>query len=191
MPFGPRLLRKGQDHVTRRLVFPVVLVSCLAGCVNIPDTYAPPVDRRPVTGASPNLFGSIVSMNDASAPQHIIKDISPLLENGLWRWTGKRPELRFVVSRVSDVTLAVDFAIPKLTFDQTGPVCLSFMVNDRLLEQVRYDTPGNKKFEKPVPAGWLHLDRMNTVAAEVDKVYVSPKDGAMLGFILSRAGFVE
>ncbi len=149
------------------------------------------MDRRPVAGVGPNLFGSFVAMNDPDAPQHIIKDISPVLEGGAWRWTGKRPSLRFVVSKVSDAKLVMDFAIAKLTFDATGPVTLSFFVNDRLLENVRYDAPGSKRYEKAVPAGWLYTDRMNTVAAEIDKVYVSPKDGAVLGFILSRAGFAE
>jgi hypothetical protein len=177
--------------VTRRLVILVSLALCLTGCVDIPDTYAPPVERRPVTGAGPSLFGSIVSMNDPRAPQHIVKDISPSLESGSWRWTGKRPELRFVVSKASDVKLVVDFAIAKLTFDATGPVSLSFVVNDRLLEKVRYDTPGNKSFEKVVSAGWLYTERMNTIAVEIDRVYISPQDGAVLGFILRRAGFVE
>jgi hypothetical protein len=176
--------------MTRRLVLLTALALLTTGCVNIPDVYAPPVERRPVTGQGPNLFGSIVAMNDASAPQHIVKDVSPSLESGSWRWAAKRPELRFVVSKVNDAKLLMDFAIAKLTFDQTGPVSISFLVNDRLLEKVRYETPGSRSFEKPVPAGWLYTDRMNTIAAEIDKVYVS-KDGAVLGFILSRAGFVE
>ena len=172
---------------------PVILVFALglAGCVSIPDTYAPPMERRPVTGYASNSFGGVVSMSDPSAAAHIVKDISPTLESGAWRWTLQRPELRFAVSRAKDVKLVMDFAVPKSTFDSTGPVTISFYVNDKLLDKVRYDEPGNKHYEKPVPPEWLATDKMNTLAAEIDKLYVSPKDGMKLGFILSRAGFTE
>jgi hypothetical protein len=168
-----------------------LLALGLAGCVSIPDTYAPPMERRPVTGYGSNSFGAVVSMSDPSAPAHIVKDISPSLESGAWRWTLQRPELRFTVSRVKDVRFVMDFAVAKTTFDSTGPVTISFYVNGKLLDKVRYDEPGNKHFEKPVPPEWLATDRMNTVAAEIDKMYVSPQDGNQLGFILSRAGFIE
>ncbi len=168
-----------------------VLTLTLAGCVSIPDTYAPPMDRRPVTGYGDTSFGGVVSMSDASARAHIVKDISPQLQSGAWRWTLQRPELRFAVSHTKGVRLVMDFAVAKSTFDSTGPVTISFYVNDRLLDKVRYDQPGNKRFEKPVPPEWLATDRMNTIAAEIDKLYVSPLDGAKLGFILSRAGFAE
>ncbi len=169
----------------------LVLALLLAGCVSIPDTYAPPMERRPVTGYDDSSFGGVVSMSDASALAHIVKDISPELESGAWRWTLQRPELRFIVSHTKGVKFVMDLAVAKSTFDSTGPVTISFYVNGRLLDKVRYDQPGDKHFEEPVPPEWLEVDRMNTMAAEIDKLYVSPLDGAKLGFILSRAGFAE
>jgi len=163
----------------------------MAGCVSIPDTYAPPMDRRPVTGYGANSFGGVVGMSDPSALAHIVKDVSPTLESGAWRWTLQRPELRFAVTETKDVKFVMDFAVAKTTFDSTGPVTISFFVNDKLLDTVRYVEPGNKHYEKPVPPGWLATDRMNTMAAEIDKLYVSPLDGGKLGFILSRAGFTQ
>jgi hypothetical protein len=56
---------------------------------------------------------------------------------------------------------------------------------------VRYEGGGQKRFEKPVPAAWLRTDADILVAAEIDKVWIAPADGARLGFILSRAGFIE
>ena len=167
------------------------LTLCLAGCVSIPDTYAPPMERRPVTGFDTNSFASMVGMNEPGARIHIIKDVSPTLESGAWRWTGKRPELRFALSKTKNVRLVMDFAVAKNTFESTGPVTLSFFVNDRLLDRVRCDEPGDKHYEKPVPPEWLRTDQMNTIAAEIDRMYVSPLDGAKLGFILSRVGFAE
>jgi len=169
----------------------LALMLTLAGCVNIPSTYAPPVERRPVTGYGSNTLASVVSMSDPSAKAHIVKDVSATIESGAWRWAFKRPELRFALAGVKDVKLVMDFAIAKETFDATGPVTISFFVNDRLIEAVRYDQPGNKHYEKPVPADWLRPDAMTTLAAEIDKLYKSPQDGAELGFILSRAGFTQ
>lgn len=167
------------------------LALCLPGCVSIPDTYAPQMERKPVTGFGASAFGSIVGMGEPDALLHIIKDVSPHLEGGSWRWTGKRPEFRFVVSRTKNVKLTMDFALAKATFDSTGPVTFSFFVNDQLLDKVRYSEPGDKHYEKPVPPEWLRTDRMSTIAVELDKVHVSPVDGAALGFIVKRVGFAE
>jgi hypothetical protein len=177
---------------TRGVWFVILsMSSALVGCVKIPSTYAPPMERKPVTGYGANSFGNIVSMSDASAPAHIVKDISPTVESGSWRWAFKRPEMRFAVTRARNVRLSLDLGLAKEAMDATGPVTLSYFVNGRLLEAVRYDQPGNKHYEKPVPADWLRTDAMNTVAIEIDKLFKSPQDGVQLGFILSRAGFIE
>ena len=168
----------------------LALMLTLAGCVNISSTYAPPIERKPVTGYG-STQASVVSMSDPDAKAHIVKDVSATVESGAWRWAFKRPELRFALAAVKDVKLVMDFAIAKETFDATGPVTISFFVNDRLLEAVRYDQPGNKHYERAVPADWLRPDAMTTLAAEIDKLYKSPQDGVELGFILSRAGFTQ
>jgi len=65
------------------------------------------------------------------------------------------------------------------------------LVNGRLLDKVRYASPGYKHFEIAVPADWLSPDTESTVAVDVDKLYVSPMDGAKFGFILTRIGFLR
>jgi len=168
---------------------PAVLAVALCGCVDIPSTYAPPVERKPVTGwptRSPNVIG----MGDPEAQAYIASGISDHVEAGAWRWAFKRAELRFILDGASNVKLVVDFTLPEANFRQTGPVSLSFFVNDVLLETVRYDQPGTKHFEKPVPAGLLRADAYTRLAIEVDKPYRAPQDGKLLGFILNRAGFL-
>ncbi|MCC7176032.1 MAG: hypothetical protein IT159_12615 [Bryobacterales bacterium] len=168
----------------------LTLLLLLAGCVDIPNTYAPPIERRPVTGYRESLPG-VIGMNDPDADEHIVRDISRTVESGAWRWTSKRPELRFALSRTKGVKLVVDFAVSRETFAATGPVTISFFVNGRLVEAVRCAEPGNRHFEKHIPQDWLRSDGMTTVAAEIDKLYKSPKDGVELGFILSRIGFTQ
>lgn len=136
-------------------------------------------------------MGHFVSMNGPVADAHIVRDIALGLEAGAWRWTGQRPELRFRLSSVEGLRFTMDFALPDVTFAQRGPVAISFFINGHLLDKVRYEGGGQKHFEKPVPAAWLRTDADTLVAAEIDKVWIAPADGARLGFILSRAGFIE
>jgi len=179
------------SRYTRFLVRWVLLVVLpLAGCTILPDTYPPPL-QRPSYGPDLNPVGHFVSMNGPNADAHILRDVSPGLEAEAWRWTQKRPELQFYLEFTENLRLVMDFAIPDVTFPQRGPVTISFFVNGHLLDKVRYDKGGEMHFERPVPAAWLRTNTATVVAAEIDKVWIAAADGARLGFILSRAGFVE
>jgi hypothetical protein len=87
-----------------------------------------------------------------------------------------------------NIKFSADFAIWDEGFKITGPVEISFLVNGKLLDKVRYTTPGNKHFEKPVPADWLAKNGEASVAMSVDKLYTAPRDGAKFGVILARLG---
>lgn len=163
----------------------------LASCVDIPDTYAPPIQRQPLYEAPRDGLGSFVAMSDPKAQSYIVAGVHDSEPGSAWRWTGQRPELRFAVPAAKALKFVMDFALPEATFKDTGPVTVSFFIEDKLLDKVRYDQPGEKHFEKPVPASWLRTDLAMHVRAELDKVWVAPADGARLGLLLARAGFVE
>lgn len=131
----------------------------------------------------------MVEMSDPDASAHFVHDIVPTSEKVQWYWTGQRPTLKILSVETEGLKLVVDFAIWDEGFRQTGPLELSYFVNDRLLDKVHYDSPGSKHFEKPVPSDWLKTDVESTVAISVDKLYVAPADGAKFGIILTRAGF--
>jgi len=69
----------------------VVFFCFLAGCANIPDSYAPPMQRKPLTGTEPSEFGHFVNLSDPNADAYIVHDSSPAVESSTWRWTRKRP----------------------------------------------------------------------------------------------------
>ncbi len=129
-------------------------------------------------------------MNDPSAKAYIVSDIAPGVESGAWRWTSQKPTLKFHLKDTQSLKLVMDLSIAEATLTQTGPVTISFLVNDRLLDRVTYSENGRRRFEKAVPAEWLRPGD-NLVSAEIDKVYVSRRDGARLGFILASAGFTR
>jgi len=56
---------------------------------------------------------------------------------------------------------------------------------------VDWPKPGQRTWEQPVPAEWLTTDSPVLVRMEIDKLWTSPSDGALRGFILTRIGFVQ
>ena len=89
------------------------------------------------------------------------------------------------------------FAIPSISPSRksccckTGPLTISFLVNDRVLDRVRYDHDGVQHFEKPVPAGWVTAGQDVTVGADIDKPWTPPDGGPKLGIILMRIGLTQ
>ena len=133
----------------------------------------------------------MVEMSSPDADTHIVKDIEPGSAGGSWRWTSQQPTVKVLSVTNSNLKLTCDFALWDTAFQQTGPVEISFLVNDHLLEKVRYTAPGTKHFEKAVPTGWLTTDVESTVSARIDKLYTAPQDGRKFGFILVRIGFLQ
>src|SRR3954466_15610220 len=101
------------------------LAVLLAGCVGIPDTYAPPDQRRPLSVEDPSPLKPYIKMNDPWATSHFVRDIGQDLQGGTWRWTGQHPTMMFLLPAVTGRKFVSDFTIAELTFEQTGPVTIS------------------------------------------------------------------
>ncbi|HEX5432392.1 MAG TPA: hypothetical protein VFW83_10525 [Bryobacteraceae bacterium] len=173
----------------RSFLLPCIAAMCLSACQNMPEPYAPPEQRQAFENFRPYRIDEVIQMSDQEAPAHFVSGILDL--NGSWRWTAQRPTLRLTMRSIDHLHYLIDFTIPGVTFDRTGPVTLSFFVNHRLLDKVRYTSPGVKHFDKPVPDGWVEANQETTVAAEIDKLYVSKKGAAPLGFILTSLGLKQ
>jgi len=164
-------------------------VVILSGCSREPEAYPPPPQRRRAVAPDPPLLRPYVAMRDPEATAHIVRDVVPALQGGAWRWTRRRPELRFRLGSTEGLKLAMRFSIVEATFRNTGPVRLAFFVNQQMIEKVQYGQPGIYQFEKPVPSELLQAHAVNHVAVEIDKVWIAPHDREQLGFILIEAGF--
>lgn len=173
----------------RCLVFLMTLLA--TGCVSIPDTYAPPQQRRPLAAEEPSPLKPYVHMNEASAPVHFLKGVGQNVEGGTWRWAQPEATLMFSLPQTKGWKFSADYTIPEITFKDTGPVTVKVTINSHELESVRVEQPGGRKIEKPVPEEWLHAKDPNLVTFTVDKTWVSPTDGVKLGFVLTAAGFVQ
>jgi hypothetical protein len=122
----------------------------------------------------------------------MVRAVSDILKpTGGWSWTGKRPTVRVRLRGGRPVHYKFDFTIADATFKQTGPINVTFFVNDHTLQTVHYAMPGPQLFEQLVPAEWIDPKNEILVAAEIDKLWISPDDGTKLGLILTRMGLTE
>jgi hypothetical protein len=149
-------------------VLAVTLTS--SACQNMPGPFAPPVQRQPLQDFRPYRASAIVDT---------------------WRWTGKRPTVRVRLRSADNLRYTIDFAVVEATLRYTGPVTISFLVNDRVLDRARYTRPGSQHFEKAIPAGWTTAGQDVMVGAEVDKPWTPPDGGPLLGMILVRIGLTQ
>ena len=175
-----------------RIAFPFLLplLLAVAGCVKQDELYAPPYQRHPLAGPDTSRLKHFVAMNDPDAPAHFVRDVHERLESGLWRWTGQRPLLRFVLPRTAKrLKFVMDFTIPDEVLKQTGPLTVTYFINTHQIDQATYTTSGERHYEKDVDPQWLAAVD-NVVSAELNKVFVGD-DGAKLGLALIRAGFRE
>ncbi|HLH44175.1 MAG TPA: hypothetical protein VKV74_14400 [Bryobacteraceae bacterium] len=156
----------------------------------MPETYAPPEQRQPFENFRPYRSTRLLKLSDGDTGTRIVRDIyyDP---SQVWSWTGQRPTVRLPAGSNENLRYVIDFTLADATFKSTGPVTLSFYVNDHLLDSVRYTESGTKHFEKPVPPEWVAADKEATVGAEIDKVWVAKGDGQRLGFILTSIGLKQ
>lgn len=171
-----------------RIILLAITCLCLEACVSQPEIYAPPAQRKPLDPEVLVRTKLMLEMSDPGIERYIVADIAKGQQASPWRWTAKRPTVRISLKSTSNLNFHIQFALPDATFKDTGPVTIAFLVNDRELDKVRYQTGGDKTFEKPVPPRMLKPMGENTLAAEIDKVWESKSDGQKLGFILVNIG---
>jgi hypothetical protein len=168
----------------------ICVVIITSACRNMPGPFAPPVQRRPLEDLKAYRAAAIVDMADEDAATHFVQGFAGL-DSATWRWTGKRPTVRVRLHSAENLRYTIDFSIAEATLLATGPVTVSFLVNDRVLDHVRYTHAGNQHFEKPVPDGWVTDGQDVTVGAELDKLWTPPDGGPKLGMILVRIGLTQ
>jgi hypothetical protein len=166
----------------------LVLTFITFGCVSIPDTYAPPVQRRPLTGPDPSSLRPYVRMNDSGAEAHLIRDVNLNVEGAGFRWTKQNPTFIFQPRSAESQKLKLDFTIHPEVITKIGAMTLSISINNKLFDKVTYASPGEYHYEKAVSPGYLVKDSPAFVGIELDKVLNTP-DGNKLGLVLNGAGF--
>lgn len=161
----------------------------LAGCQNMPPPYAPPEQFTFPEQVRNHKVERMVEISDKDSGDYFVADI--LGKPGdPWAWTGKRPMVKLKPPRTPEVRYVMDLAIAGATFDSTGPVTITFLVNGQALDSIRYTKAGAYHFEKVVPPAWVVEAAEVQAGAEIDKMWTSPDQSSHLGFILTRVGLI-
>ena len=172
----------------RRSTLLLALLPALSGCRQ-PGGYPPP-DQRPVSkGRDPGALGLFIRLGDPFAEEYIVRDVTS--EKVEWRWTFVRPEFKFQVKDPAGLRFVMEFFVTGVTFRQTGPIVVTCYVNQKAIGTMPCPKPCKYRFEKPVPDGWIAPDSTVAVAAEADRRFTSPDDGAQLSFLVGAVGFTR
>ena len=177
------------QFVTRKTLLLVIGAVLTLSCGRQEGVYAMPGQRSLALGPDPGGVGSFVRMDDPLADDYIVKDISP--EHGFRRWAFLHPELRFRVQPEGHLIFAAEFAIPEVTYKDTGPVTVSCAVNGKTLGIIHCDHAGDFRLEKLVPPAWIDPAQAVHVTFEANPRWIAPEDHAELSFLLRSAGFTQ
>jgi hypothetical protein len=164
-------------------------VFALTSCQEFPPAYPLP-EQRPAFDVFKTHSARMVNMGDTDAESRFVRDISSELD-GSWRWSLARPAVRIRVRADQNLKYKIDFTLPDVTFKDTGPVTITFTVNDHVLDRILYTRAGEEHFEKPVPPQWMEAGKDAIVGAEIDKLWTSQRDGKQFGFIITRIGLTQ
>jgi hypothetical protein len=165
-----------------------MLFAALSGCVPAPEGYRIPPQHEPVTEPERLVYAEYVRAVDFGAENFFEKDVKAL--EGDYRWAGATPQFRFFLRKIEGRRFQLKLEIHPTTFKDTGPVEITISINKHSLATVRYETSGNKVFEKVVPQEWLMSGNENIVSVQVHNPWRTPA-GDLLGFIFHAAGFIE
>jgi hypothetical protein len=169
---------------------PVALACAWTACVPTPESYPVP-PQHPSPGAPREVvsIGEYVVSTQLDADLYFVRDVKTS-EGANWRWTLTQPEFRFHLRDVRNRSLRLDLGVNDVTFRDTGPLRLAIYVNGHLLDQPVYNSPGDRRFEKPVPASMLQEHVENRVMVRVLNPWQTPDPNVRLGFLVFGVGFV-
>ncbi len=107
-----------------------------------------------------------VRMNDALAADYIVRDVSEFVQAG-WRWTFDRPELQFFLAKTDHLELEVDYSIAADILKDTGPVTVSFFLNDHAIGSMGSRKTRRLQVHSPVPQELFNAKEIATVGMEM------------------------
>jgi len=113
--------------------------------------------------------GSFRQHGRTNSDTYIIRDVTDSVEGGTWRWTRKRPELRFFLE--STEQLNFKGTSPFRSHDQGHRTRRGQRSHQRSFARHHHAAePGVKQIDKPVPPSFLRAKTFNVVVMEIDRL---------------------
>ncbi len=179
---------------TRSRLAVLPLACLLAGCARVPEPvsmpaqYTMPAGPEPAVAALPALR-PMLSMADADIDDHVLRDVQRAETGEPGRWTNEHPAFRLTLEDVEAMEFYIQFFLPEVTFQATGPVRLAITINGTAVATPEFRREGGHEFRCALPAGLLKRKEPVTVSIDVRPPYRKPDDGTRLGVLLFSVGF--
>lgn len=173
----------------------MALAASLCSCGRSPQWYAPPAQYAMPAGPEPQAevadpFRPVLAMSDSDIDTHIVQDVSSAADGEEWRWTSEHPKFRLTLRQTEGLDFVMRFMLASQTLRDTGPVTITIRINGQVLDQQRFDKPGEREYLHPLPAGLLKAQEPVVIALDVQPPWVSPDNPSKLGILLYSIGFV-
>lgn len=168
--------------MSRRLVFALLAVAALGGCVR----NEPALPIEPEVEEAELL--TVVNVADARANSQLISGFHDL-EQLAWRWTHKRFSVLLQPPEPvagHQTALEVRLSVPGIVIERLGPVVLAASIGGEPVGSQTFSEAGQDlEFRQVVPEGLLG-DQPVQVDFELDKaIEPTANDGRELGIIVS------
>src|SRR5262249_51784636 len=124
--------------------------------------YPLPEQRPSFANERPFRHARIIDIADTARSRFLNDSLASCASS--WCWTRQHPRVTVKLPTRDNLRYTIDFTIVEQAIKDTGPVELSFEVNRQVLDRVRYDSPGPKHFEHPVPPEWIEPNQATEVS---------------------------
>ncbi len=160
----------------------------LAGCQSSVPAYAPPAQRTPAAEIPLSGPPQLVWLSAPGAKPFVARDVN--LEDAfeVWYWAGPRPAVRVRPKTDQGLSYVIEFLLTDEAMAQTGPVTITYSIDDHVLDRRAYASPGHYFFKEAVPRDWLKPGQDAIVSAESDRPF--RHDGIESAFRLSSLGLL-
>jgi len=147
----------------------------LAGCPrNTPELALPRDGAAGIPETAPEEFLSSVHMADARRTERQLLEGFHRLEQGVWRWTGRKFSAGLLPppgSGGKDVQLELHLVVPEIVISRLGAVTLSARMNGAPVGNETFAKPGEYRFVRPAPAGVLREGEVAKIEFKLDKAF--------------------
>jgi hypothetical protein len=141
-------------------------------------------------GTDPQPEVRLLKMNGLDAKFAVLAGVDGAGTGTGRKWTDDTARFQFRVSDLSASDLYLRYAVPEVTFRQTGPVRVSIDVNGKPFDSFLRTAPGDGEFRHPADGILAKPFEPFIVSIRINPPYVAKDDNAKLGILLDEIGFV-
>ncbi len=179
--------------MTGRCGYSVLVVSVvfLTACDRESIPIHPPSQFLMPTGADPEPEVRLLTMGGLDAKFAVLEGVDGAGTGEERKWTADKARFRFRLAGFARQDFYMEYTVHDVTLHQTGPLRITIAVNGTTFDSFVKTAPGGYEYRRAAEAIGVGSYEPFEVSITVDPPYVAPDDGAKLGILLTKIGFVD